>query len=557
MVEQDQFNLFNFRNNLFAKNLIKAQKDWLEILQEKGNDTIINDNNNWFKDVETEVKEVIEFGNKVLISNTIGENNNSDDYDKGYSKSKENILKWFIERNNILHAWFVFDKMYTVFMISLLIFVLYPVISIIIKVNSFKQCPYWFSLNNKAGLFIVFIILFLFTIISLIPLEKITEKSYKKYIEWLKKAPMLLLKLWMIPLWILIIGSSIIVMEVTSFYNKNFIFNDWTFYLGILILFSLIMIIFIKFIIAFINNKGVKIINKYAKRKENKDEIKKWICINKTWLSIVASIFISSILFLIWNLCIQPLPHFRWLLIIPVFFILFVLIFFILYNNEKEKHSMLSTTTSLNKTLSMYFYGIVISLIVNLFIYNMYYKEYLEQYEYLGQIWHHTELEETVLEEIHKEDSLKGNNAHNPHGKESITNESHNAKLHKSDCAYIPKNKTHTSHEKLQYIYSNSVSSTNYYNKVKRVANMPLSDSVNVFINDMFFDQLRYVSVSEVCEGKIKKIHPILKEININGFTFISIPSVLYINTLLSLLVAVILQIILHKRKFLLGGEAE
>jgi hypothetical protein len=126
-------------------------------------------------------------------------------------------------------------------------------------------------------------------------------------------------------------------------------------------------------------------------------------------------------------------------------------------------------------------------------------------------------------------------------------------------------NETHLVHSNnLYYYYENY--NTAVYNLIKNKSKEPLSDETYVFIDRYFFDELKNVFVIEKndkhftiesSKGNIKKLFPILREIDIYGFKFITIPSILFINTLLSLLVAVVLQILFHKRKFLLGGEAE
>ena len=57
---------FDSTNSNYIDKLIKAQEDWLDILQEENSNKFINKDNKWFKDVETEVKDVFA---KQLIGN--------------------------------------------------------------------------------------------------------------------------------------------------------------------------------------------------------------------------------------------------------------------------------------------------------------------------------------------------------------------------------------------------------------------------------------------------------------------------------------------------------
>jgi len=492
---------FNIKNNKYKDRLISAQKKWLDLIDNEESPKIINKKNNWFNDVEKEVNDTF----KKTIKN--GESNeNFKEYEQTLFENKLKFSKWFIQRNNILKAWFIFNKLRWLFGISLAL-IFYVIISVIRKINGYKPFIPLEEWNVKKWL-----VCFILLIIAIGVFSTFFDKK-KSFLGKLPKFYSLFINLWMIPLWVLLFGSSMIVFEISSYYNREYIQNNWTFRSGYMIIFLLILITIYKLVLFFFE--------KYINEKREKDVclfpkvmIKRIKLFNITFLYII---FIIILFFYFKNFILSIKSVY-----IAFSLCLLILIIFILYNNERERHKHLINSTSISKTLSMLFYGLVISFFVNLAIYHTLYKEYLEQYQYLGYIWEHT----------------------------------------------APKEKKHTNNteEDIWFQYSGDK-----FHEIEEYAKKPMSDKVNVYIDEYFFEELTKVRfINKECsmakheehqksnKASYQNANPtILKKVKINGFEFYAIPSVIFINTLLSLLVAVVLQIILHRKKFLEGGEAE
>lgn len=352
-----------------------------------------------------------------------------------------------------------------------------------------------------------------------------------------------LFKYAMIPLWVMIFGATHVVFNIGSFYNRLFIDNIWThlFSIGFILITVLIIILkFCKFKISSLE----KVFKKYF----------------LLLIILVLVLLIGSILLVQFNIL---KPYLTTLLLFVV--MLFILIS-VLYNHEREVHPNLQYTTSFNKTLSMLFYGLIISFFINIFYINTEYKEYLEQYEHLGHIWHHTEkLENFTKEEngIYTYDDK--DKTHYKFGYqidlENVTEkDSTSSSKYKIELESILKDSKENKKVKdwhSLYGYDKKYHGNyDYYEKIKRAIYQPLSDDIEVTIDKYFFEELQNVYFfKHVGKNKYEKSPlPVLKKINLNGISLITMPSVLFINTFLSLIVAVLLQVFLHKAKFLKGG---
>ncbi|WP_417558404.1 hypothetical protein [Mesoflavibacter zeaxanthinifaciens] len=559
--EVNPSNEHNFDLSIDNKKGIEEIKDsylnWASLLQENEASSVINESNSWFDDVETEMTNALHYKKENFNNN---ENQKlKSEINQSAEKLTESISKWFIERNNILKAWMnntCFEK--GIFWASLFL-ILYSIVTIWLSIYEMNKipCEQWDLITVPwiyliPALIILFGTIFCFIlsknkIIRKTKSNKNKQQNRKKlifdFLQKLFKKINGLFKYAMIPLWVMIFGATHVVFNTGSFYNRLFIDNDWTHQLsGYFIL--LLLAIFLYKIYTGLNNK-------YPKRRKP---------IRYIIAPILCLIFIVFLLFYLKNISLAPFS----LNALFFFFVILFILISVLYNHEREAHPNLHYTTSFDKTFSMLFYGLVISFFTNLFYINTEYKEYLERYEYLGHIWHHTEkFEESNADGTYTFDETK--KAHYKFGyyidlKDVtdtclINTNKFEIELESNVKDFIGENGEEKSHSLFGYD-KKSHGNYYYYEKVKRAIYQPLSDDIEVTIDKYFFEELQNVYLfKEVGENEYKKSAvPVLKKINLNGISLITMPSVLFINTFLSLIVAVLLQIFLHKAKFLKGG---
>ncbi len=558
------FNVFQNNKNQNIKNFQNALNHWLSILQKTDSYNLIK-GKSWFNDVETETRKVL---TDMPVIKEIDNSENRSEIDKtnkfinkfnlNLFKKKEKSLEWFISRNNILRAWFVFDKFKLIFFI-LLILILYFVTNTIFTI-SFKNTPIFDT--NKLVFFLTLTLIYYIKYIKryiayLLTFRQFSlEKTLKLIIKFISNIS----KLFMFRLWWLMAGASYFVFEISSFYNKHFIENDWTYQIGFVLLFLLIAIIIYKFYFS------------KVKANHSKSDI---ILVLK--LFVLTSITTGIIYYMLGKFWLGLtydkdliLPHHRKTKMF--FFFAIISTFFILFNNDKKFHPNLDNSTTINKTFSMFFYGIVISFFINIGLYHTFYKEYLEKYEHLGRMW------EQATYYINDEDIEEKNNDNNPSNPDS-NNE------HKNKCTESNKN-GHGSNKEYTYVYTGD---KNMFENIKEKSCETFSDEVKVYIDEHFYDELvnlyvyKQVKLEEthqennhnsdtkvaqkettkntekdVKHPKLKKLFPVLKKVNIMGFKDIYIiPSVLFINTFLTLFVASFFQFLLHRKRFMEGGELE
>jgi len=502
------FNVFNNCVNQNIKNFQNALTNWLSIVQKPDSSNLIK-GETWFDDVETETRKVLENMPRIKKIDT-GENNQEiekrnnfiNEFNKNLFKQKEKTLEWFISRNNIFRAWFTFNKFKLIFFI-LLALILYFVTNVIFKINFQNKT----IINIKYLLLLILLILLYdikYTKRYIDYLWTFAQFPQKKFFATLMSFSSNISKLFMFRLWWLIAGASYFVFELTSFYNKHFIENDWTYQLGFVILYILTSILIFK--ILYYTNKES---DTYLKN--NSDFLKIFIFV------LFPVLFFTSILFYMFSVIFHTgidyiFFSFSHHVKTKIFLIIVIIsTFSILFNNDKKFHPNLSISTTRNKMLSMFFYGIIISFFMNVSLYNTFYKEYLERNNHLGRMWEHANIK--ALDD--------------------------NQKKH---------------HENLyEYVYTGKkLDSIDSYSK------RPLSDKVKVYIDDVFYNELTNLYVYKKENIKSKKLFPVLKEIDFFIFSGIKImPSVLFINTFLTLFVASFFQFLLHRKRFMEGGELE
>jgi len=535
-------------NKILSKDINLAQKDWLHLLMEDGISRVVNNKNNWFTDVETEMTKALIFEKKTIkrvkdfkIKKSIG----------GESKNlREQSTKWFIERNNILKAWLNKGKFeIAIYLFSLLIFLIVP-LSIYANIYDKWFIDYFYIdiiSDTLYGIRNIYLPMFILLGLGLF---------YSLYYNGFLKKIIALFNYLMIPLIALIYGATHIVFNTTTFYNKLFIKNLWTHELSGVFIITLVTILVYKILWYFVSY--------FSKEKSL-----------PLFLNTLLILFIFCIFKLTLNIKLSGDS-------LSFFIVLIMLLFGILYYHEKESHPNLETSTSINKTLSMLFYGLVISLFVNLFYINTEYKEYIERYQYLGHIWHHTKKETDFKyidsldlyqkNDFEKDEEYFGKYGIKFNGIEKQTIELHPVKSDEEDIDYyysffyVYKPDSLSLEEGYKRIEQTGdiIDYYKHYSKVKNSIYQPLSDDVEVTIDKLFFKELENVYLYKLKEGlgnekkyyyKESKV-PIIREINLNGIKIKTIPSILFINTFISLLVAVLIQIFLHKHKFLTGGSA-
>ncbi len=432
---------FDSTNSNYIDNLIKAQENWLDILQEEDSNKFINSDNKWFDDVETEVKNVlkihfdpkyfkIEDKRAIILPQQIQVKTNNrkgflkklfkknqkpkyaEELKKRYydflSHQKGTTLKWFIKRNSIIDAWRStklkwFGFTFAIFIVLLVFAIVYFIIQN--KIYSYHNSDltdyYWWFL---CGL----LILILYVLVG-------DQKPIKNYFTGL-------FELLMIPFGILMLSSSFIIFELTSFGNVD------------IILLSKISILLL-------------------------------------FLTISLGLFL------------------------------------LLYNYEKKSHPNLNKKTSLKKVFSLLLIGLMFSFLANLIVLNYEYKDFLGKYSLIDEIW---------KKAFDKTDSISN------HKEETFSN--------------------------LKF-YASQVSDSA---KIKKLISEKESSHVDAEKEEYFYLPLEQLIITRNGE----KLYPVLKRINVLGFEIITLPSVLFINTFLTLLLAVLIQVVLNHKKFLEGGKA-
>lgn len=550
-------------------------------------------------------------------------------------RQRELATSWFIERNNIFRAWLEGDLFQrALFVVNILVIFLLLVCFIGQTLNFFNPI----FIENQGNLYYLFfsvpLLLALFFIYAINPLfnletrriliawfksfykKKTRSVCFKIIITWFKllfkketwinginksidfifksiKEKSKFIKLIMLPLWALLFGATHLVFETQSFYNITFIKNLFTYEFAIYFFVLLISISITKVIVY--SKKSCKLNNK-----------------------VMFALFHYLLLGIAFAAKKIHLDSF-WL-----YTGISIILFIVLFNHEKESHPNLLESTSINKTFSMLFYGLVISFLINVFYINTEYKEYLERYEYLGHIWHHTKKNEAFklkedayvikdtlkLKEPYfgsykiesnslKEDTIKlysiseslkddyyysyfyvyePNEEHTKKWAKYYLNEDISNLKKKRDKAdaindsvgfkslkskIISKKNKLKEFDKFYEDKKNSIDSIyqyKSYDKVKKSIYQPMSDDIEVTIDKYFFEQLQYVYLyekdKETGDNYIRANTPVLKVINLFGIKIITIPNILFINTFLSLFVAVILQIFINKTGFLKGGSS-
>lgn len=190
-----------------------------------------------------------------------------------------------------------------------------------------------------------------------------------------------------------------------------------------------------------------------------------------------------------------------------IFIIIFLSVaFWILFNDERKNHPNLDNSTSLKKVVSLLLIGLMFSFFANLLMSNYEYKDFLDKYNLIDEIWENA--------------------------------------FHKTDA--IPYN----IFSKLKFNASHVSDSTQ--KKIKKLLSEKESSHVDAEKEEYYYLPLEQLEITK----KGKEFYPVLKRINVLGFEIITLPSVLFINTILTLLLAVLIQVVLNHKKFLEGGKA-
>ena len=210
---KEKFVTFDTTNSHYIENLTKAQQEWLEILQKEGSHKIINKDNRWFEDVETEGKEV--FKKQLKIKDFA---RNWANYRNSLISQKNASLKWFIKRNNIRDAWGSFDILKWIGLGFLILLG-----SLVTNIVFLIEDKSYIHFNpDIAGIFCYILatltILIVSVVIFIIFYRKKIPEAYKTFFP-------VSLDLFFIPFIILILSSAFLVYELTSFTNKYIIFN--------------------------------------------------------------------------------------------------------------------------------------------------------------------------------------------------------------------------------------------------------------------------------------------------------------------------------------------
>lgn len=646
------------------KDLIKsiklALKKWVELLQEHNAHKTIKPKNNWFKDVETEMRLALNEEEKKL--HLLYFNNAKAEVEELREEShhlREHAVSWFIGRNNIFRAWNIGDCFQRIlFLLGLgciLILVSVFVVSIFLTIepNTFKKLsfclyvifasPFLIALifylfnscrkkkylrnkehqNNKKNIFDK-IVKDLKLIIELLKnkkkrsneINRIFDKVFKVIKEKTKFITLL-----MLPLWALIFGATHIVFETQSFYNRLFIKNQYTYEFSIYLIVLLLAIVLSKYCL---HKEGRQ---KNIECKENEKLNGK--AVFALW-HYGLLLFLSLINCFTNYFCNNTFYSLSWSSFI-LYTLISIILFVVLFNHEKESHPNLDESLSINKTFSMLFYGLVISFFINVFYINTEYKEYLERYEYLGHIWHHTQKEyafnynkknnnyelvdsrkdgeyygvykiesksikdtlklysisESILDTtyfyVYEPDSIsyKASKEIFLANLEKINVKKKTLNKLKNDIQSLNKKNVifdsikQISDDKIIKLKKDSIDlikqnlvelnknlndfNKKYFKKYKKIKQsiyQPLSDDIEVTIDKVFFEELNNVYLFEQkSDGTYKRSKvAVIKKINLFGIQLITIPNILFINTFLSLFIAVILQIFINKTKFMLGG---
>ncbi len=495
---------FDSSNSHYIDNLINAQKNWLEILQEEGVHKIINNENKWFDDVETEVKNVFdeqlvrdEFKDNKKNKNhnsTDGNEAKNHDLEKNKKLWKEHkdfliaqktyTVKWFIKRNNIIDAWRLFDPLKWTGMI-LAILILFLIFDIVFLIED----KVYFSLNPDLTIVIWSVLILLIFFFVIVVFQNLFKKSNKVIFKLFPN----FFELLIIPFGILILSSAFLVFELTSFGNKYVIFNGLSYkWVGgtFFVLFILGLFLFYSWLF---NRKREK------KAKNNDENCTEKFKINIKYV-ILLVILLSPLIYIMFDIGILlKIINTNISLLLIVTFLSAV--FLILISYERKNHPNLDRHTSLKKVFSLLLIGLMFSFFANLLVLNYEYKDFLEKYNFIDEIW-----------------------------KSAV-------------------NKKENSFKELTF----NATRVDSIRKIGNLLEEKESARVDAEKEEYFYLPLEQLKITKIKNGK--ELYPVLKRINVLGFEIITLPSVLFINTLLTLLLAVLIQVVLNHRKFLEGGK--
>ncbi len=474
---------FDVTDLYYINKLIKAQKNWLEILQDKESYQVINEENRWFEDVETEVRNVLK--EQIIVKLQSSEiqilaksDRKKESPFEQLVNQKETSTQWFIKRNNIIDAW---KSAFDIYKLNIKIdyfkllgkilpaFFLFEIINIIINIEDKAFIPFdlkWWFLVTLLSIFIVLTPI----LIYLSDLKKRNKKRFK-----FNHLVRLFYYLALIPFFILVLTSSFVISEFTSFDNHYFVLiNDLNVKYGIL----LVLLIFIVAIFMLYIRKEIEYLQNIKPRS----------------YIILSFIFVSIVFFVIFR--------FIFWIEVPVF-ILGLIIFWLLYNDERKNYPKLSSLTSMDKIFSMLIVGLAFSFFSNLLVLHFTYKDYLDKFSFVDELW------KSAL--YPKESSFDA--------------------TFRFDTSNVP-------HEELE--------------KIKAVLKMPVSSKKMAEKEEYFYTPLEKLKIYK----NKQEIYPVVKTLHIHGLKIITMPMVLFVNTFLTLLLAVLVQIVLNHRKFLEGGKA-
>lgn len=476
---------FDTTNSYYIVSLIKAQKNWLEMLQAEDSYQFINEENRWFDDVETEVRKVLkkQVIQKLSVSKNQASIVHSNEKESSFEQlvnHKEISSQWFIKRNNIIDAWKsafdtyklnisidFFKLLGTVIPLAFLL----EIINIIFNIEGLTLIHYdlnWWILVALLSIFIVLLLSFIY-------LPYLTKQNSKQF--KLNHLVRLFYDLALIPFLILILTSSFVISELTSLDNHYFVLtNDFSVIYGILS--ALFLILILASVILYLRKKI------------------KWLedTMHLSFIIILSFIFVPTVFYFIF--------HLVFWIEIPVFIIGFIIVW-ILYIDERKSYPKLASSTSWNKILSMLVVGLAFSFFSNLLILHFTYKDYLDKFSLVDEIW------KSAL----------------------YPNESSFDTTFRFNASNVPS-------EELK--------------SIRAVLEMPVSPKKMAEKEEYFYTPLEKLTIYK--NGQ--EIYPVVKTLYIHGLKIITMPMVLIINTFLTLLLAVLIQVVLNHRKFLEGGKA-
>ena len=489
---------FDTCKSLYIDKLVAAETSWLEILQAEDAHKIINPNNKWFSDVETEVSQILKENVAYKIREYNKQGQSKDSHKFIQRPFRVSSFEWFIKRNNFIEAWkstYNFYEgwrrkkkegsfLFLLFSILLLLITLFELVNIILTIEGCNKLLFIRAIDLAPKFYsIIYILISLFLLIEFV---YIILRSYKKlYASYLRDFLLFSYKLLMVSFLLLILTSAFLTFEVSSLGNKYLLIYSNLFKNGTLNIILLFLIIYFVF----------SVIDKIGNKKKS----------YKIIIGLILTIITIAISFYKLQINITQF-------LIPLF--LSSLILVLLFFDERKNFPNLSPKTSYKKVLSMFIIGLIISFFSNLIVINFSYKDYLEKFNFVDEIW---------------------NNAINEFHNPFVTIDGDTLMFDTSSLSKASKDEI-----------------TDMVNKTE-------SSKISANKEESYYallEKLKIYKKSKKDIGKESEFYPIVKTINIHGFKIITMPAVLFINTFLTLLLAVLIQIVLDHRRFLEGGKA-